>query len=302
MRREERASLAPAMESDPRREALLQRLNQIETLASPPTSLDRILVLAGDPEANIGSLSEAIQVDPSITARVLKLANSAYFGFSRHVETVDEAIMVIGSRNVRNLAACAVVGPLFDGESAGIELSALWRHCCGVAEAARLIAIRQSTEDGPAYIAGLLHDIGQVILAETLREAYAVVLQKDRRIGGLDAVEREALGGDHAWAGGVLCERWHLSPGVIAAIRCHHQPERDESGSAARVCLAEWLAANEGLGDPSDPGLGESDAPESAILAQLRLAPADAEELAAQLGERREAIDMLYHESLGRGR
>ncbi len=282
-----------------KQERLRKRLDEVDALASPPLSLDRILALAGDAEAGVRELSDAIRIDPAITARVLRLANSAYFGFSRQVESVDEAVMVVGFRNVRNLAACAAVAPLFGDGAEGVDLLALWRHSCGVAEAARLVAARQKADDGCAYVGGLLHDLGQVALCEALGDEYGQLVAKSPRQGAdLAAHERRLLGADHAWAGAELCERWRLSARVVAAIRGHHVWNGDPHGNAARVALAEKLAEREGFGDPLDVP-GEA-APPDALLRVLKLRSGDVEALADQLRERREAVDLLYRESLGR--
>ncbi len=278
---------------DPQKE-LARRIDAVESLSSPPASLDRVLSLAGDAESSVTQLAEAIELDPSITARVLRLANSAYFGFSRHVETVGEAIMVIGFRNVRNLAACAAVAPMFQGAGGGLDRSALWRHSCAVGEAARLVAAKLDGDDGWAYVAGLLHDLGQVVLEEVLGDEYVEVLGCERDGASLASAEREALGADHAWAGGTLCDRWQLSERIAVAVGRHHGPF-EGAQAASLVALAERLAAELGIDDENDPV--DAGAPMSPFLDVLRLSSEEVDELRDSLAERREAIELLHRET-----
>jgi len=284
-------SSAPSL----RDQDLARRIESIDSLSSPPASLDRVLSLASNAEASAAELASAIELDPAITARVLKLANSAYFGFSRHVETAEEAIMVVGFRSVRNLAACAAVAPVFAGGGAHIDRCSLWRHSCAVAEAGRLIAVQSNQEDGWAYVAGLLHDVGQVVLEELLEEEYGQILEEARADGELVRDERRALGVDHAWAGATLCERWQLSERIAGAIRHHHCPP-EEWASAALVGLAERLAQEQGLGEEQEAA--GSEASFRALQAALRLSAADLDALRESLAERREAIDLLYRETV----
>lgn len=283
--------------SDEIREELALRISQIESLASPPVSLDRILSIAGDPDAGAEELASAIQMDPAITARVLKLANSAYFGFSRKVESVDAAVVVVGFRNVRNLAACAVVAPMFEGAGGGVGLAGLWRHSCAVAEAARLVAVDRNEDDGPAYVSGLLHDLGQSVLATALGERYSNVIEK-REVGArLLTAERKELGVDHAWAGGEMIERWQLSSRIVRSIRFHHKPHPEGGAEAAQIAIAEYLAERCDFGDPNDPNECSPPAPETLRILQLQ--SGDVERLFETLQDRRDAIDLLYRESLG---
>lgn len=282
-----------------RREELLGRIDEIRSLASPPVSLDRILRLASDPEAGAEELAEAIRPDPAVTARVLRLANSAYFGFSRQVSAIDEAVMVVGFRNVRNVAACAVVAPIFARDGAGIDLTALWRHSCAVAEASRLVALHQSAADGPAYVAGLLHDLGQTVLSTILGEEYARLVEKSAEGGALVEIETKALGVDHAWAGSTLARRWKLPSRLVSAIEHHHDESGEARRDAARVQIGEHLARQADFGEPTDPGSDPE--PPHAALAALGLGASDMEVLVQAFEERRDAVDMLYQESVGAG-
>ncbi len=282
-----------AADVDPQKD-LTRKIEAVESLSSPPASLDRVLSLAGDAESSVPQLAAAIELDPSITARVLRLANSAYFGFSRHVETVDEAIMVIGFRNVRNLAACAALAPMFAGAGGGLDRAALWRHSCAVGEAARLIAARIDGDDGWAYVAGLLHDLGQVVLEEVLGAEYVAIVRAERAGGSLLAAEREALGADHAWAGGTLAERWQLSERIATAVGMHHGPV-DRNAAPALVVLAERLAAEQDLDDANDPC--DLEEPTDALQEVLSLSAEEVDAIRESLAERREAIELLHQET-----
>ena len=285
-------------DSEERQEDYRQRIGELEHLSSPPASLDRILELTGNSEAGVTELSEAIRMDPAITARVLRLANSAYYGFSRRVDSVDEAIMVVGFRNVRNLATCAALAPVFSGGHGALQREDVWRHSCAVAEGTRLVAAHRGPDDGGAYVSGLLHDLGQVVLDELEPDLYAEVIERQTaEPGPLRAVEREILGVDHAWAGAALCESWHLSPRIAGSVLHHVDAVPERHPDAALVALAEHLCVGVQLPDPLDTEPGEP--PHPRILRALRLSPAEVDSLTEQLAERREAIDQLFRASVG---
>ncbi len=272
------------------------KIESLERLSAPPASLDRILELTADAETELGALGAAVDADPSLAARLLRLANSAYFGFARKIETIDDALVVLGFQRVRNLAVCVAVAPLFESHEK-LDLETLWLHSCAVAEAARLVAERTSFEPGVAYAAGLMHDLGRVALADVLPQRYARVVAHDERHGcGALEAERKVLGLDHGWAAGVLFERWQLPERLTVGMACHHEPERDPSGLAWRLYLANELASLEGFPAPGD-GPAVQQIPASALGA-LGLEHEDAERLAEAFRERGESIEVLYRMSL----
>ena len=161
-------------------------------------------------------------------------------------------------------------------------------------EAARLIAARIDGDDGWAYVAGLLHDLGQVVLEEVLGAEYVAIVRAERAGGSLLAAEREALGADHAWAGGTLAERWQLSERIATAVGMHHGPV-DRNAAPALVVLAERLAAEQDLDDANDPC--DLEEPTDALQEVLSLSAEEVDAIRESLAERREAIELLHQET-----
>lgn len=272
-----------------------RRIEALETLSSPPGSVDRILTLAADPESHVHDLAQAIQTDPAIAARLLRLANSAYFGFPARIASVSKAIVVLGYRTVQNLAACVALAPAFRAEASSLDRRQVWLHSCAVAEATRLLALERSEDAPTAYLAGLLHDLGQVALEEAAPKAYASVADEAQRgTRPLREIERERIGLDHAEAGALLAELWRLPEVLREAIAVHE--DAAEAGPIAQLVRAgEHLAGLEALDGAPQDGPAEASAE-----AASRLAGLDRERIEAVLErfkQRREALELLHRES-----
>lgn len=273
-------------------EELVRSIQRLESIPSPSFSLDRILELASDCESDIERLAEAIESDPAVTARVLRLANSTYFGVPGDVDTVVRAIIVVGYKNVLSLATCAALAPAFNGDDPVVDRNALWRHSCATAEAARVVAGHTDAEPSMAHVAGLLHDFGIVVLSEVLGEAYAPLWKAIR--GGsksLGQLERDSFGLDHAAAAGVLFERWTLPEALSRAVVLHDRPEEDPSGLATIVAVAAAVAARAGFLGPSEQGPRKEAHGDAMRL--LGLAESDLEKIEEEFAERRDAVELI---------
>jgi len=273
-------------------EDLVRSIERLESIPSPSFSLDRILELASDCESDIDRLAEAIEADPAVTVRVLRLANSAYFGVPGQVDSVARAIVVVGYKNVLSLAACAALAPAFQGEDAVLDRASLWLHSCAAAEAARIVAAHTDREPSIAHVADLLHDFGLVVLSEVLGSRYAPIW--DEALSGqkaLSDLEQNAFGLDHYGAAGVLFERWELPPSLVTGVVLARRPDEDPTGIASIVTIAAGLASRAGLAGPSECELGP--AMQSSAERVLGLDEAALEKLYRELEERREAIELI---------
>jgi HD-like signal output (HDOD) protein len=270
---------------------LRQSICRLEAIASPSASLDRILDLAADCESDIGELTHAIESDPAVTSKVLRLSNSAYFGVAGGVATVGRAILVIGYKNVLSLATCAALAPVFSSADSTVDRVKLWLHCCATAEAARILAEGTRFDPSIAYVGGLLHDLGVVVLAEVLEKEYgAAVLDAQESERSLARSETRLFGVDHAWAAGVLFERWTLPDELSRAVSLHHEPLRDASGFASLIAVASHLASASGL--PGPEARPPATPPEPGWLAAAGLTEARLEAASDEFAERRDAIEL----------
>src|SRR3990172_1426145 len=208
-----------------RLDAILDRVGQLPTL--PPVAL-RILTLVEDSRSAVQSLSEVISKDPALTARVLRLVNSSYYGLPYRVSTVSHAVALLGFDTVRSLALGLSIFALFEGKSRGrlLDRDALWMHSLTAAVAAKRLAQRvKYSLPEEAFVAGLLHDMGRFILDEYFPgEIERVLLAvRDGALSLCDA-ERQVLGFDHAQLGGLMAQRWGLPPTLAQSIIGDQQP------------------------------------------------------------------------------
>lgn len=186
-----------------------------------PVLLLRILRIVDGERTSAKDLVELMQRDQALAGRVLRLANSGFFACARQVSTLPRAVMLLGFATVKNLALGIKIWETL-APRGGPDIAALWEHSALVGAAARLIAQRTRAADGDeVFTAGLLHDIGRVILH--LR--FAAVYERLASIGGdtsLTLRERDAFGVDHAQVGAWLGEAWSLPRAIVEAARDHH--------------------------------------------------------------------------------
>jgi len=191
---------------------------QIPTI---PVVLVRILEVVDGERTCVRDLVEVVEKDKALTGRILRLSNSAFFGFARKVSTLSRAVMLLGFSTVKNLALGVKVWEALTGGRTGADMEGLWIHSSLVAVASRLLSRRLKLPDPEeAFTAGLLHDIGKVVLAIRFPEQYQALLATAGGQAGSEA-EREALGIDHAQVGGWLAESWTLPPVIVAAASEH---------------------------------------------------------------------------------
>lgn len=205
-------------------------LEMVERMPTFSQSVVRILQLTSSGDAAPKELVRLVEHDPILTMRVLKLVNSAYFGLGRPVTSIKQGVVYIGVNTIKHLAiSIAAMGALPRDNTAGFDMDAFWTHSLVTGSAARLIAQRQGVPRNDAtawFIAGLLHDIGQVVLAHGMPAAYREVLQASRARGAsLIEVERQVLGVDHAEIGSLLGEHWKLPEELVLTIARHHDAE-----------------------------------------------------------------------------
>lgn len=223
-------------------------------LPALPKVVDKVLGLINDPESDIDDISAAITTDQVLTFRVLKMANSAYFGFSRRVFSVREALAILGLNMTRNLVLAVSAFSIMNKEIAGyvLEKGGLWKHSITTAMLAKEIAERtKCCSSEKAFTTGLLHDIGKVVIntyiAPQLQEITELTLTK--KVPFMKA-EEAILGFNHAQLGGRVASYWKLPEDMVDAIEYHHEPvyAATDSKLAAVVHIADALCMIMGVG------------------------------------------------------
>ncbi len=233
-------------------ETLRELIIGTHELQSLPQTTARLLEQLEAPQVEAEQLLAIIEKDPALTANMLKLCNSAYYGRRREVGSVGEALLFLGSRTVVTLAFATSMGKVMRGDltAYGLERGDLWRHALATAFGAAGIVTacdRPALRDR-AFTAGLVHDIGKLLLNRLLGKR----LEWSPAPASTDSfaeIEREALGFDHAEAGGALAETWHFPPMLVAAIRHHHSPlaPAEHADLVAAVHAADRIAGALGL-------------------------------------------------------
>jgi HD-like signal output (HDOD) protein len=184
--------------------------------------------LASNPLTGMSEIVRIIRNDPPLTAKILRVANSAFYGMPRRIESLNMALVVLGMRELNNLVTCITVLKTFPPQSGSHEFDrrAFWEHSAGTGEIARVIATRLHLRlHGVEFTAGLLHDVGKIIFDQNLHAEFiqALTLMAEEKIPSA-AAERRTIGLDHAEIGSWLAENWSLPPTITEAIRYHHQP------------------------------------------------------------------------------
>lgn len=233
-------------------------LDAIDTLPRLPQTTLKLVQVIHNPRSTIRQIVELIRYDQTITTELLKLCNSAYVGLVRKIASLDEAVRYLGTTKVLQLLVTAHSRTMLSKPQGGYGLptGALWRHSVAVALAAQLIARRNQTpEAGVLFTAGLLHDVGKVLLNEFVAQEYAEIATrvKAEQCSFYEA-ERVALGLTHADVGAAIAERWGLHPDLVRCIRHHHDPGELPTPDARVdiVHLADSIATTLGVGCGDD--------------------------------------------------
>ncbi len=234
----------------PTLEVLIAGIPKLGSYAGVLRELDEVL---DDPNSTLDEICDVIEKDTALAAKLLKLANTCFFGFSRRIETVFETIGMIGIQQVRDLIAASTVIRLFSGVSSEfVDMESFWRHSLACAVAARVLAInRQLPKPEKHFTAGLLHDIGRLVILSKLPEEAGRIFQlyMEQKIL-LREVEKKILGYDHTEIGAALLESWNYPFSLVHAVRFHHFAMASGSFQveASIIHVADYLVNAMGLG------------------------------------------------------
>jgi putative nucleotidyltransferase with HDIG domain len=211
------------------RELIREIISNTTSLPVMPEVMIKVQKLIKHPAVSPAQLAQVIETDPAMVAGILKVANSAYYGFRGKVSTIQHASALFGTRRLAELITAMSAGSVLCQAMDGYGFAAgdLWRHSIAVACTASEIAAALDTDSlDSAYMAGLLHDIGKIILDPFVRERKVLFDQyhathPERCI---QDAERDILEFDHAVIAAILCEKWNLPRPISFAIRHHHHP------------------------------------------------------------------------------
>lgn len=199
----------------------------VPSMGSYSGVIEELEEVLNNPESTLSHIGEVIEKDPDLTARLLKLGNSSFYGFPSRLETVSEAITLIGIQQVYDLIVAAQVIELFEGVSPEfVSMQSFWRHSLSCGVVARLLALdRRLPKPDKFFVAGLLHDVGRLILFSRIPGEVKTIFETcQARRCLLREAESDVLGFDHAAIGGELLKSWSYPPNLVQAIAYHHHP------------------------------------------------------------------------------
>lgn len=215
-------------------------------LASLPAVHARLNEALADPRASATAIAEIISEDTGLSARLLRLVNSPFYGFSGRVDTISRAVVLVGTQQISDLALATCIMRMFEGIPAHyVDMGAFWLHGLATGTAARVIGMRRGeTHVERLFVAGVLHDVGRVLIYRALPDLARDLLNHGGEGELLVDVERKLLGFDHADVAGELLRTWQVPDGLAAAVAFHHRPDLDPEGglASATVHLADIVA------------------------------------------------------------
>jgi len=226
-------------------------------VSSLPEIFIMINEVVNDPTSSFSDISKVVNLDTALSARLLKIVNSSFYSFPSNIETVTHAIAVIGTEQLHDLALATTILSTFKGiPDTIVNMNLFWRHSLGVAIIARNLAIHcRETNPERFYLAGILHDIGRLIILENLPGESREIVARQNEVGGIMwQIEREVLGFDHADVGAALARAWKLPLSLEEIIGNHHNPSRSRRYplETTIIHLADIIAKAMELGSSGD--------------------------------------------------
>ena len=227
-------------------------VDRIEELPTLPQVASKVMKLIDDPNSSAQDLQRVMSRDAALAGKMLKLVNSAFYGLPNKVSTLDKAIVLLGFNTIKSLAlSVSVFGVFGKGKAGGkFDRERFWRHSVGSACIYRVLARKvQGVDPETAFVAGLLHDIGKLVLDQYAPEELAAVLgESEKRQCAIVDAERTVFGTDHSAIGGWLADRWGF-PDVLASwIKTHHTPGMEEKDPRIAISVfSDYLVKVKGI-------------------------------------------------------
>jgi HD-like signal output (HDOD) protein len=228
-------------------ESISSKLNRVEALPTLPSIASHIFKIASNPSSSAEDLTRVIMNDPPLTSKLLKIVNSAFYGFPQKIGTVKQVVVILGTEEIMDLSFGLAAARVFRFKAVNglCDPKALWHHSLSTALIAQHLCQRfPDYQKLGAFTAGLLHDFGKIFLMENFSTQYGQLhLDAAEQDIPLIELEEEKLGLNHAFIGDFLAANWNLPDALVKAIAFHHRPlsAPDHSELAAIIGLADYL-------------------------------------------------------------
>jgi HD-like signal output (HDOD) protein len=234
--------------------ALMQLVDDVRDLPLTVSEvLTQVIQECDNADASVASLARIMAGDQALAAMVLKLANSAYYGYARKIESLPDAVVLLGFASVKNLAITASITRLLasDRDDFGQFRRAIFDHSLCTAIGARVLGRARRISGEKAFVAGLLHDLGLIVLVCYRKDVFAQIVDgMQRQQASVHQIEEDILGFTHAELGALVAAEWKFPPGLCEALRYHHDPSQAviDPGLALAVHSGDWLAKRLDIG------------------------------------------------------
>lgn len=234
-------------------------LKSVNTIPAFPATGNKVAQLLNKPDYSVTEVANVIKFDPSITANILKMANSAYFGSRHKISTINDAVVYLGQKNLLRAIQTAGVSKYYKKGAYGYydKVTDLWEHSVAVALMSQIISKKiTGQEDTTLYTAALLHDVGKIIMGEFVRDSLVKIsaLVSTQRVSFVEA-EQFVIGINHAELGGKIAAYWNFPIEIRDAISFHHRPdllEKEEKMMPWIVYMADQACLMLGFGGGID--------------------------------------------------
>jgi putative nucleotidyltransferase with HDIG domain len=271
-------------------------MKKIDTLKPIPQVAHKILSIVEDPESSLPDLAKVIEYDSAVTANLLKVANSAYFGRPGKFDSVHQAIVYLGMDHVVDLVLLASGADNLKPEQTGYDLQKgdLWKYSVLSALIAKELAENKGMDKTHLiFTASLLKDIGKVILNQYVGDVFEEInaLVEEKHLTFREA-EKQIIGIDHAELGGMVAQSWHFSPKMVEIINNHHQPQKSSMSEieSSIVYLADTICMMMGIGGGMD---GLAYRFHKDVISRLEFTEKDLQEIMALFGEKLQHVESL---------
>jgi putative nucleotidyltransferase with HDIG domain len=269
-------------------------VNNIDALPPFPAVIQQALQLIDDPKSSAQDVVNVIQYDQAITANVLKVCNSAYFSLRRPVNSLREALVMIGFNQLLEIIMSQRAAQFFSRpcQGYGLEAGELWRHSVVCALLSQVVAKRLKRAISPTHFtAALLHDIGKILLNEYIQTHVKDIQEGvQTRMLSFSEGEKEVLGIDHAELGGLIMEKWKFPKTIVSAVRYHHTPfaAPEDHDTVFLIYLCDLVAIITGFGGGVD---GLSYHAYEEIIKQYGLEKRDIEQFISEIDSRFQQVE-----------
>lgn len=280
-------------------EKIIDEIKGLKPVSSVGT---HILEISNNPKSNLSEIVDVIRYDQAITANLLKTCNSSYFGLTRRIESIKQAVTYLGIEKVAGLAVMESSADNFKEAQSGYDLDEgeLWRYSVASALIAQDLAEKKGLNNVPLiFTSALLKDIGKVILGRYVQESYKEIMKRvqESSLSFLEA-EKEVIGIDHAELGARVAEKWNFTPRMATMIRSHHTPRQTLSDDLAIsvIYLADSICMMIGIGVGSD---GLAYRYDQNVLDRMGFSDVDLQMTIADFWEKLDGIEELVNFSKG---